>query len=523
LRAGRTYRVRCRMKDSSGRWSHWSGPVQFVAGEALAAGLLADLRITEVMYHPAASGDDTDGDAFEFIELQNTGDETLDLSTVSFTDGVTFAFADSQVVSLGPGQFVLVVQNEAAFASRYGPSLSAQIAGEYEGRLANGGETVQLEDFWNGTLAAFSYSDGRGWPVAADGGGHSLVPEAAAVRAEPEGSLNYAGNWRASAYLGGSPGAADPEVQALLVLNEFLANTTGSDDWIELYNPTDAAVRLEDWYLSDEVEYPDKWAFPALTVPGRSYAVFDEDDGFGRGAHGFGLSRSGEQLLLSYLPGSSEDRIADAVQFKAQEEDISLGRYPDGGPYWLRLTPSPETANGNAVADVVLSEVMYHPSDANDEYVELYNPTAEAVALGGPQGAWRLDGAVSYRFAAGLSLGAGGRLVVVGFDPSVEALRLASFAAAYGSAGLTVGVEIVGPWEGNLSNRGERLSLEKPGAAGSGWVIVDEVLYSDVAPWPAGADGSGLALQRIETDAFHAGNDPTNWKAATPSPGGPNP
>lgn len=29
---GATYRVRCRMKDRTGRWSHWSSPVQFVAG-----------------------------------------------------------------------------------------------------------------------------------------------------------------------------------------------------------------------------------------------------------------------------------------------------------------------------------------------------------------------------------------------------------------------------------------------------------------------------------------------------------
>ncbi len=29
---GAVYRVRCRMKDKTGRWSHWSNPVQFVAG-----------------------------------------------------------------------------------------------------------------------------------------------------------------------------------------------------------------------------------------------------------------------------------------------------------------------------------------------------------------------------------------------------------------------------------------------------------------------------------------------------------
>ena len=525
LRPGRTYRVRCRMKDSTGRWSHWSDPVQFVAGEPLAAGILADLRITEVMYNPLEllPGGDIDNDDYEFIELKNVGDETLDLSSVSFTDGIVFAFADGGVVSLGPGEFVLVVRNREAFESRYGSALSPRIAGAYEGRLANGGETVKLEDFWNGTIAEFSYSDGRGWPLAADGGGHSLVPLTTALRDEPAGSLNYAGNWRASTYMGGSPGMDDPQAETLLVLNEFLANTTGSDDWIELYNPTEAGVSLRHWYLSDDVATPDKWAFPALTIPAQGYAAFDEDDGFGQGATGFGLSRSGDELVLSYLPGTEQDRIADVVRFKAQEEGISLGRYPDGGPYWLRLTPSLEAANAGPIADVVIAELMYHPADANEEYVELYNPTGEAVALAGPQGSWRLDGAVAYTFEAGVSLPAGGRLVVVGFDPTVETGRLAAFEAAYGGAGLTPGVDLVGPWEGNLSNRGERLSLEKPDGDPPAWAIVDEVLYSDVTPWPAGTDGQGAALGRLHTDDPHPGNDPANWKAVTPSPGAANP
>ena len=32
LRVGRTYRARVRHQDSSGRWGHWSAPLQFTAG-----------------------------------------------------------------------------------------------------------------------------------------------------------------------------------------------------------------------------------------------------------------------------------------------------------------------------------------------------------------------------------------------------------------------------------------------------------------------------------------------------------
>ena len=248
VRPGRTYRVRCKMKDTSGRWSHWSAPVQFVAGEPIAAGVLSDLRITELMYNPSPS-DTLDGDEFEFIELKNTGDEMLDLRGVSFTSGITFDFAGSAVTSLGPGKFALVVKNKTAFESRYGQTLSSMIAGQSEGRLANTGESVPLADYWNGTIAEFEYGDGRGWPIAADSGGHSLVPRDSAILAEPQGSLNYPGNWRASTYPDGSPGRDDPPAPQTLVINEFVANAAGGSDWIELYNPTASAVSLAGWYL----------------------------------------------------------------------------------------------------------------------------------------------------------------------------------------------------------------------------------------------------------------------------------
>jgi hypothetical protein len=140
--------------------------------------------------------------------------------------------------------------------------------------------------------------------------------------------------------------------------------------------------------------------------------------------------------------------------------------------------------------------------------------------LGNGDAGWRLDGAVDYNLPAG-AIPAGGKLVIVGFDPVVETSRLIGFVAAYH---VPVSVQIVGPWQGNLSNRGERLGLEKSQSGGSptatsGWVVVDEVIYSDAAPWPAGTDGSGKALQRIHLDMTYNGNDPANWKAASPTPG----
>jgi len=89
---------------------------------------------------------------------------------------------------------------------------------------------------------------------------------------------------------------------------------------------------------------------------------------------------------------------------------------------------------------------------------------------------------------------------------------------------LTPGVNIFGPYGGDLSNGSERLSLERSEApdlpdTDIPRVIVDEVFYGDYAPWPAAADGTGQALGRLSAQAAVSGNDPANWQATSPSPG----
>ena len=48
---------------------------------------------------------------------------------------------------------------------------------------------------------------------------------------------------------------------------------------------------------------------------------------------------------------------------------------------------------------------------------------------------------------------------------------------------------------------------------------MDKVVYGDSLPWPVGADGFGLSLQRRNFSDY--GNDPANWLAGLPKPGAP--
>jgi len=528
---GHTYRVRARMMDDTGRASHWSPPVQFTVTESdNSAALLENLRITEVMYNPS------DNLEFEYIELFNAHPSlTLFLGGIAITNGVDYVFPEN--TEIPPGEYALVTacasaSDRAAFRAIYNLDPAVPIFGPYSGKLSNGGERVTLKRSDEGTeIVSFEYSDGRGWPVSTDGAGHSLVPIDSAAAMQHAGSLEYGGNWRASAFIAGSPGRIDPDPIVSIVLNEFLANGSatgagGSSDWIELYNRSSQPIGLGAWFLSDDDSNLKKWAIPSVDIQSSSLVSFDEDTGFNQpGANGFGVSRNGESLFLSYLPGvPGVDRVADAVSFKAQEENVSLGRFADGEPFFDPMPPSRNGSNQPGMRLVAIDEFMYHPSvnmdenDSNAEFIELYNPGTVPVKLWTENGPWRLDGGIDFVFPTGTAIPAMDRLLIVGFDPADSVSRQA-FLETYS---LDTGNEkIVGPFTGKLSNRGERIALEKPldlddlGQPDS-WSIVDEVIYFHRTPWSPKADGLGLSLQRKSVTG--SGNDPANWTATVPTP-----
>ncbi|MDB4720050.1 CotH kinase family protein, partial [Akkermansiaceae bacterium] len=51
-RVGRTYRARVRHEDTTGRWSNWSDPVEFIVGAPSIQSFLDGIVISKIMYHP---------------------------------------------------------------------------------------------------------------------------------------------------------------------------------------------------------------------------------------------------------------------------------------------------------------------------------------------------------------------------------------------------------------------------------------------------------------------------------------
>ena len=192
IRNGGTYRARVRVRNGTMSWSHWSSPLDFVAGEPDLSLLRDSLVFSEIMYHPHSRSKVSDSD-YEFLEVKNIGDRTIDLSGLFFSSGIKYIFPKGSI--LIPGQLFLIGRNKDALESVY-PDL--KVHGLYEGKLANQGEVLTLAAGYGSPVLILAYKDNAPWPTQADGKGYSLVLDGASET-----------GYRASTLLGGTPGSDD--------------------------------------------------------------------------------------------------------------------------------------------------------------------------------------------------------------------------------------------------------------------------------------------------------------------------
>ena len=150
---------------------------------------------------------------------------------------------------------------------------------------------------------------------------------------------------------------------------------------------------------------------------------------------------------------------------------------------------------------VVISELMYAaPGGPSDDYIELYNPTTEAIDLSG----WRLDG-VALTIPGGTVVLPGQHVLFVADDTRFRQL--------HGG-----GRFVAGQYKGSLNDAGESILLRNREGT-----VVTGVTYDSVAPWYPQANGMGFSLELI--DSSQNPGRVRNWGVSTQSggtPGGPN-
>jgi len=191
------------------------------------------------------------------------------------------------------------------------------------------------------------------------------------------------------------------------VISEFMASnlTTLKDghgnyeDWIEIWNPDAVAADLEGWRLTDNKNRPDKFVFPALTLPpnGRIVVFADGRAGStGAATHidplgylhtTFSLAKEGEYLALIKPDGVT--RTTELNPYPAQITDFSFGPPESVETLVGGVSPVRFAVPTNAVYDTA----------ATNWTQRVFNDAAWTAAVGSgvgfeagsPLGAWLLD------------------------------------------------------------------------------------------------------------------------------------
>lgn len=137
--------------------------------------------------------------------------------------------------------------------------------------------------------------------------------------------------WLALALLPFGNAAAQAVITEVMADNEStLPDEDGAfSDWIEIHNPTSAALDLGGWHLTDSAATPEMWRFPEVTLePGGFLVVFASGKNRtipGKPLHtNFSLSKNGEYLALVQPDGTT---VAQAFSpgFPALKADESYG------------------------------------------------------------------------------------------------------------------------------------------------------------------------------------------------------
>jgi hypothetical protein len=158
---------------------------------------------------------------------------------------------------------------------------------------------------------------------------------------------------------GSGEDTASPSFPLSIYINEFMASNVSvffedmpsdyTPDWIELYNPSDEAIDLTGYTITDDLEEPGQHILDGLRLEARGHLVLfaDGDPETGPQHLGFKLDMDGESIGLYSDDGSPLDRI----DFTGMMSDLVAARIPDGGELMGIYESTPGEANPTEGSD----------------------------------------------------------------------------------------------------------------------------------------------------------------------------
>ncbi len=337
----------------------------------------------------------------DYVELYNRGGSTLDIGGMTMTDDplvpAKFTFPVGTTVA---GGAYLIVWCDSDFAA---PGLHTGFGLDSGGQQLAVYSAGALVDYVTFGLQAPDLPIGR---VPNGSGAFALI-------APSPGATNVAKT------LGSA---------ANLRVNEWMANPAAGEDWFEFYNSDTNPLALAGLYLSDTVDSLKTTKVSALSfIAGKGFTKFVADGTTGGGNRcNFKLAAGGESVVLTNTNGTSQ---LNAVSFGAQPQGVAQGRLPDGAGSFAQFPQSATPGASNYLpASVVIHEALTNSTTPLEDAIELHNPTAGSVNIGGW---WLSDDRTAlqkFQITAGTTIPAGGYAVFYEsqFNTGVSAFLLGS-------------------------------------------------------------------------------------------------
>lgn len=209
---------------------------------------------------------------------------------------------------------------------------------------------------------------------------------------------------------------------------------------------------------------------------------------------------SWEGVYMDGIPISLEAWPAEGANFIEWRGISNLHRINVDPGTTREIVAVFDTTSSAVREALVINEIMYNPESVDhSEWIELYNPNDQSVALNGFQ---LTDGGSGnlFSFEEGAIIDPRGYLIVAGNSEL--------FLSEHGSNIYFTGSFNKGEGGFKLNNEGEFLILKNNKGE-----LEDIVQYDNQAPWPVVADGKGPSLQLLAADLDN--NLYSSWYASS--------
>lgn len=352
----------------------------------------SDIIINEIVAYESSD--------YEWIEIYNRGNSSVDLTDWKFVEGYTDSKPDGVNHGLNidsskdaqgdfiiePGEYAIIANKADQFKSAH-TNFSGTIIDSSWSSLSEDGEKIGLKNYSGNFVEQFTYSSCPNSSLQRINVDSNTWKEHSS--SDTAGKENTDFKSESSSQNQSTSSSSETKTNFFprdLVINEITADPADEDEWLEIFNNTHYDIDLSDWKIIDgsmnETEL-------SGTILANSFFIVENPEG--------NLNNLGDQIILKF-----ESYVIDKVVYGLWDDGnlsdnaprvndpFSIARKRDGrdtdldfNDWVITTTPTKNFANiitslgNNPKSTIVINEIL--PNE--NEFIELKNISGSTIKL----------------------------------------------------------------------------------------------------------------------------------------------